>query len=221
MAARTRGGGRTGAPAPGMTAWIAAARALVATIEGRDAAIAPRYREAKAHGLRDGELLEVARMAHLFGGFPRAIRGLERLAPLVAPGRAEAPRTRGADRRRGEALFRRIYGSASGKVIERLERGARGFASWVLEDAYGRVLARDGLDAAVRELLAVAALAALDCPEQLESHVRGALRLGVTPARLAALLDGVGRDLGGARRARARAAVARIAAARPPARTRS
>ena len=61
-------------------------------------------------------------------------------------------------------------------------------ASWILEDGYGRVLARPGLPAGERELLAVAALAALGLDRQLESHVRGARRLGAAPSRIRAVL---------------------------------
>ena len=126
-------------------------------------------------------------MAHLFGGFPRAIQGLKALERALAsrglaPPRDPEPgrRERAADRRRGERLFRRIYGASSDKVIALLDATAPGFSSWVIEDAYGRVLTRPALGARERELLAVAALVALRCPTQLESHVRGARRLGAS-----------------------------------------
>src|SRR5262249_55623454 len=64
------------------------------------------------------------------------------------------------------------------EVLRRIDRAAPGFAAWILEDAYGRVLSREGLATRERELLSIVALAALDCPAQLKSHVRGALRLG-------------------------------------------
>ena len=51
-------------------------------------------------------------------------------------------------------------------------------ADFVLEAAYGRVLARPGLDALTRELLAVTALLALDQVPQLVAHARGALHFG-------------------------------------------
>ena len=48
----------------------------------------------------------------------------------------------------------------------------------MLEDAYGRILSRPGIDVTTRELLAVAALAALSQIPQLVAHARGALQFG-------------------------------------------
>lgn len=178
-------------------AWhAAAAAALVATVLGREATIGARYDHALANGAPPDALVELAAMAHLFGGYPRAIQGLRQLElafgrrGLAAPPAVEAtPRARADDRRRGEELFRQIYGDHSDAVLALLDTPCRGFAECVLEDAYGRILSRPGLAAVDREWFAVAALTALDCPSQLKSHVRGALRLGVPPAELAALAD--------------------------------
>jgi 4-carboxymuconolactone decarboxylase len=163
------------------------ARALAATVEGRDAAARDHHLAALRAGVAPAALAEVARMAHLFGGFPRAIQGARALAEALATSGVALPadpepasRSRADDRVRGEALFRRIYGESGDKVLALLDQPLAGYASWVLEDAYGRVLARPGLTPAERELLAVAALSTLRCPAQLESHVRGALRLGAS-----------------------------------------
>jgi alkylhydroperoxidase/carboxymuconolactone decarboxylase family protein YurZ len=51
---------------------------------------------------------------------------------------------------------------------------------FVLDAAYGRILARPHLDARVRELIAVGLLAAQDQPRQFAGHARGALNLGAT-----------------------------------------
>ena len=65
-------------------------------------------------------------------------------------------------------------------------------ASWVVRDGYGRVLSRGGLAIRERELLAVAALAALGGLEkQLESHVRGARRVGASDVQIRAVLKAV------------------------------
>ena len=61
-------------------------------------------------------------------------------------------------------------------------------AEWILDDGYGRVLSRPGLSIRERELIVVAVLSALRLPKQLESHVRGALRVGATPREVAAML---------------------------------
>lgn len=161
-------------------------------------------------------------MAHLFAGFPRAIQGLRQIEPLArahggAHGSAPlppldaAPRSRSDDRERGEQLFRQIYGDSSDRVLALLDAPARGFASWVLEDAYGRVLSRPQLARAHREWFAVAALVALDCPAQLASHVRGALRLGLVRADLDTLLDVLSEEVATSLIASARSIVAAMA----------
>jgi 4-carboxymuconolactone decarboxylase len=60
-------------------------------------------------------------------------------------------------------------------------------ADWILADGYGRVLSRPGLPIRERELIVVAVLAALKLPKQLESHVRGALRVGASEREVAAV----------------------------------
>jgi len=176
-------------------------RALAATVAGREGAARRHYDSALAAGVPAVALVEIARMAHLLGGFPRAIQGLKALGDALAARRLAPPRdpeparrARPSDRARGLRLFRRIYGPSSRAVLARLDAVAPGFSGWVVEDAYGRVLARPGLAARERELLTVAALAALRCPLQLESHVRGALRLGATPREVTAMVRAIGHD---------------------------
>ena len=178
-------------PPPPTERWRwAAARALVATVVGNEPATNAQYAAALAAGAPAASLLEIATMAHLFGGFPRAIQGLLQLDRCLADRGIESAanetpvRSRGDDRARGEALFRQIYGDSTDTVLARLASPARDFQDIVLEHAYGRILSRPGLSAPEREWFAVAALAALDCPAQLKSHVRGALRLGVEIAEI-------------------------------------
>jgi 4-carboxymuconolactone decarboxylase len=54
------------------------------------------------------------------------------------------------------------------------------FQRLVTEYAWGAVWARDGLPLKTRSLLNLAMLAALNRPEELKLHLRGALRNGVT-----------------------------------------
>lgn len=60
-------------------------------------------------------------------------------------------------------------------------------AEWILADGYGKVLSRPGLPIRERELIVVALLSALRLPLQLESHVRGAMRVGATAKEVAAM----------------------------------
>jgi len=171
-------------------------RALAAIVSGHPGRSREDFTRALAAGVPAAALGEVARMAHLFGGFPRALHGLQALGDALAAAGVRLPaevetgtRSRADDRARGERLFREIYRDQADEVLRRIDRAAPGFSAWILEDAYGRVLARDGLTTLDRELLAIVALAVLDCPSQQKSHVRGALRLGASLEQIYAVVD--------------------------------
>ena len=105
------------------------------------------------------------------------------------------------------------HGLASGQPAPAmLARHHPDFARWILEHAYGRVLARPGLSADRRELLAVAALAALGQDRQLASHARGAVRCGASVAEVLAALECLRGLVPDERRLAARRVVERFAA---------
>jgi 4-carboxymuconolactone decarboxylase len=106
----------------------------------------------------------------------------------LAPHSARSVRARGDLRRRGEALCRRIYGPVYDRMISRMAGYHPDLADWILADGYGRVLSRPGLSIRERELIVVAVLSALRLPKQLESHVRGARRVGATAREVSAML---------------------------------
>ena len=81
-------------------------------------------------------------------------------------------------------------------MLADLQGHAPGFGDWVLEDPYGRILARPGLDLRERELLAVSALALAALAAPLGGHIRGALRNGSSPAEVEDILR-ASRALGG------------------------
>lgn len=133
-----------------------------------------------------GDVLEILLQAHLFAGFPRAIEALDRWHRIARTdtesARASAPHDLPWDDRRtlGEALFRRIYDQHANRVLRQLELLGGPLRDWILEHAYGRVLARPGVPPLERELAAVTALLVTNCPKQLASHMRGALRCGAS-----------------------------------------
>ena len=150
----------------------------------------PRLRE-RAAALRSagcprGDLEELLLQAVLFCGFPRvvsAFAALDEAWPASAPpaGGALPP---AAQPQAGRELFTAIYGEHAPTVEAMLRACHADFHAFVLEVAYGRVLARPALAARDRELLAAALLAAQDQPRQFVSHALGALRLGATRAQL-------------------------------------
>ncbi|MFC2150281.1 carboxymuconolactone decarboxylase family protein [Calditrichota bacterium] len=92
-------------------------------------------------------------------------------------------------RSRGVPLYRQIYGDQADKLQARVQAFAPELADAMLVEGYGKVLSRDALDIATRELCIVTMLAVKDKPRQLLSHALGALRVGATSERLLAIPD--------------------------------
>lgn len=168
----------------------------------------------RREGVRpDRRWREALLQTHLFAGFPRIVEAfgvLEASGGLGSPtpdedlGEPDRPE-------RGRELFDRIYGSRADRVRGQLEGFHPDFARWIEGHAYGRVLTRPGLPAAVRELLAVAALAALGQDRQLASHARGAVACGARPEEVHAALTAIGPHIDADDLDRARRVVARFA----------
>ena len=156
-----------------------------------------RQRRSCAPGEPDRRWREALLMVHLFGGVPRQVEAASILAAEGGLGVLEENEIEDERERfeRGASLFDRIYAADARAVRAMLAAGHPQFERWVLRHAYGQVLSRLGLSADRRELLAVAALAALGQERQLAGHARGALRCGATKAEIEALLDAV-EDLG-------------------------
>jgi 4-carboxymuconolactone decarboxylase len=163
----------------GSAAWIDLAR-FAAGIARHDVADAARAiaRLRRAGGPRRA-VEETALMVIPNVGYPA---GLEALRVLQEgwPGRARATREggRAAWRRRGRIAARGVYGSVLPRLLSALRVLHPDVATWVVEDGYGRMLSRSGLDPRTRELVAIALLATGGWERQLVSHLLGARRLG-------------------------------------------
>jgi len=156
---------------------------------------------------------ETLLMVHVYAGAPRAVECHAVLARAGGLGTLDPGEVEGevVPRERGEALFDAIYARQSPEVRALIGGFHPDFARVVFHDCYARILARPGLAARLRELLAVVALAATGQPRQLASHARGALRCGATRPEVEAALAAVADLLEPARLAEARAVVARHA----------
>ena len=183
--------------------WIPLGATLALVTLGRFETLDGFLAAALERGVPAAHLEETLLQAHLFAGFPRAIRALkifrriieERRETRTPPPRPRRFRPRFSSRRRrgrGRRIFDAVYGSIARAVLHALDTLHPGYGGWVLEDAYGRVLARPGLPPLWRELCAVAALAVTDVPEQLYSHVRGALRMGASPQEVEEAIRAIG-----------------------------
>ncbi len=139
------------------------------------------------------EVEEALLQAYLFVGFPPVLRAMavwRAGCGAEPPDAPEEARTGGAAwRRRGEALCRRVYGSAYEKLRGRVRRLHPALDRWMVEEGYGKVLSRPGLDPVRRELCVVALLAAAGHLPQLHSHLRGALHLGAPPDAVSSALE--------------------------------
>ena len=135
------------------------------------------------------EVEEVILQSYLFLGYPAALTafGLWReLSGRPAPPRREDDRE--SWRSRGDRVCRTVYG----RQFEALRRNVAALhaelGDWMVEEGYGKVLGREGLALPARELCIVGLLAVLHAPDQLHSHLRGALAVGVAPEVVEAVL---------------------------------
>ncbi|MEQ1833508.1 MAG: carboxymuconolactone decarboxylase family protein [Candidatus Eisenbacteria bacterium] len=156
-------------------------RFAAAMARGRDDAASAALQEARAAGAPRRAAEECALMLMLYAGYPGALEGL-RVLNAAWPGRARRTRegTPQQWHARGAALCRRVYGPAYDRLLPAVRTLHPDLAVWMEEQGYGRVLARGGLGVVARELVTVAALAALGWERQLVSHVLGARRVGAS-----------------------------------------
>lgn len=139
-------------------------------------------RRAQIEGVARATIDEVLLQAVLFFGFPRLVSAFERLQ-AVWPQQHNSTSPAVPTEQRSEAgrsLFAAIYGKNDVTVRSLLASFHQEFHDFVLEAAYGRILARKGLDARTRELIAVGALAVLRQLPQLVAHGRGAITFGAS-----------------------------------------
>jgi alkylhydroperoxidase/carboxymuconolactone decarboxylase family protein YurZ len=200
MARNGHGGGNGAgeAAAPPLDLVTEAAVTVAALMaSGRFDRLAAAARALVRRGVQGADLREAAYLGSLFCGFPRGVAALVALAEVdghPGPGGVHRDRPapdRGDARRRGEEVFRAIHQANAGRQLEMLDTVHPDFADTVLTEAYGRVIARDFLPIAARELGGIAALAVLGLGMQLRAHVLGARNVGAPwPAIEAAIRHG-------------------------------
>jgi 4-carboxymuconolactone decarboxylase len=146
---------------------------------------------------------EAILQSYLFVGFPTTLNAFHLWREVSGQG-APSPRQEAREdwMDRGVAVCRAVYGSQYERVRRNVAALHPDLGEWMIEEGYGKVLGRDGLDLLNRELCIVALLAVSNAPEQLHSHLRGALAAGASPEAVSAVLDEVdGLQTVGARKA--------------------
>lgn len=125
---------------------------------------------------------EVLIQSYLFLGYPAALNALalwRETSGLPAP--PPTVEDREGWRRRGEAVCARVYGGQYERLRGNVARLHPDMERWMLEEGYGKVLGRPGVELRVRELCIVALLAGQGAEPQLYAHLRGALNAGASP----------------------------------------
>jgi 4-carboxymuconolactone decarboxylase len=92
-------------------------------------------------------------------------------------------------RERGMVVRREVLGDEHvDRAIERTTRFTADFQDFITRYAWGEIWARPGLDRRTRSCITLATLVALGREEELEMHVRAALRIGLTPDEIKEVL---------------------------------
>jgi alkylhydroperoxidase/carboxymuconolactone decarboxylase family protein YurZ len=167
---------------------LALAPLCAAAEAGRTDALAGLARAALDGGCPAERIREALLTVAPFCGFPRALDTLAAVRPVL--GGSAPPAGEVADlAARGAAHFDRVYGRDAARVRAGLVATDSEVARWIESDAYGRVLARPGISASLRERIGVVLLAAQELRNQLKGHVRGALNCGATRDEVAAFVE--------------------------------
>lgn len=143
---------------------------------------------------------EALLQSYLFLGYPTALRAVGEWRERTGrPAPGPVADDWAAWRERGEAVCERVYGGAYPLLRERVAALHPDLERWMLTEGYGKVLGRPGLALRTRELCIVALLAGLDAPQQLHSHLRGALNVGAAPEEVDEALEIAGGAIAPAR----------------------
>lgn len=172
---------------PGLRALIA----LCAAVGARNRAALSNTIDTAAEQADAAEVEEALLQSYLFVGYPVALQALamwrERTGK-AAPAKAR-PDSCTDWRARGEAVCETVYAGQYERLRENIARLHPDMERWMLEEGYGKVLSRPGLALKVRELCIIGVLVGLDAPQQLYSHLRGALNAGATAEEVETAVD--------------------------------
>lgn len=156
--------------------------ALCAAVGARNKAALSITIDQAAASANPADVEEALLQSYLFVGYPVALQALgmwrERTGNQASPHRTkDDPREW---RQRGEVVCAQVYAGQYDRLRANIARLHPDMERWMLEEGYGKVLGRPNLDLKVRELCVIAVLVGLDAPQQLYSHLRGALNVGAT-----------------------------------------
>ena len=149
----------------------------------RNRALRELRRSAPTLSVQDKILLrELFIHLSLLLGFPSMLDGLEHLSILgILPESVKTPSkaVRGLSNR-GRRVLTQIYGAQTRKLMLGLRSLNEDLPTMITEQVYGAVFTRRGMSLAERELVNITVLVIQGFERQLHSHLRGALRVGIS-----------------------------------------
>lgn len=179
---------------------IALVRVATAIAKGGETTLRERMRAARGAQVSPVWIEELLLQSLLNVGYPLALAAWGVWRDVAGPVTdAGEPVEHAAWRywaERGPEACGQVYGRTYHKLLVNLRALHPALETLVVIDAYGKILGRPGLDARLRELCTLAAIACVDAPKQLHAHFRGALNTGATPEEVDAVLAVVELDLG-------------------------
>ena len=181
---------------------VALVRVAMAIARGDEAMTRERLRAARAARVPELWIDELLLQSFLNVGYPLTLVAFAVWRDLAGPpdgGESLLHGEHGHWAKRGEALCAEVYGRTYHKLLLHLRTLHPALEALVVVDAYGKLLARPGLDSARRELCTLAAVTMLEAPRQLHAHLRGALNVGWTREDVDAVLVLAEQEVGAAR----------------------
>src|SRR6267142_7248828 len=178
---------------------LALVRIAAATATGDETKLRDRMVAARAVHVPPQWVDELLLQSFLNVGYPLALVafGVWRsvAGPVKDPGEPIAHPEWERWTTRGVEACGEVYGRTFHKLMLNLRALHPAIEPLVVVDAYGKILARPGLDSKRRELCTLAAIAIQNAPRQLHAHLRGALNTGSTREEVDAVLAIVEADL--------------------------
>jgi len=148
---------------------------------------------ALAYEIHPIQLYEGMLQCYLFLGFPRAIEGLKSLKAVFVSKAIDIGLPVNQPSRdfmaEGQKLCKEVYGCKYEQLVKLMESCSPELGRWMIEEGYGKVLSRAGLNPLQRELITVASLVSEGVPNQLFAHIRGAINTGATFEELLSILE--------------------------------
>jgi 4-carboxymuconolactone decarboxylase len=165
--------------------------AMCAAVGARNRAGMANTMDQAAAAASPDDAEEALLQSYLFVGYPIALQALSMWRERTGreppePSAKDPPSTW---RKRGEAVCEQVYAGQYKRLRGNIARLHPDIERWMLDEGYGKVLSRPQMDLKVRELCIIGVLVGLDAPQQLYSHLRGALNVGATPDEVELAVD--------------------------------